>query len=278
MDVLMMINFESGKRTEDSVERTKKDFDARSRDLPELVVGTKVRIQDPQTKYDIPATVEKLARAANQTLIRDQHTEGGWTLEMHWNSTETLEKIHSRVWDVVVLQEYSTGLAKEDTKLCQSSYPFAQNLANEIREGSPEVELQFYQTWGRPYGEDSTCDTFSPNCDYFTMQDVISTNYETYACMFKPSRIAPVGESFRHVREELGETAFFELFETLGERDHHSSRQLFVREHRDPIYHDVEVLEVYAPDFTPKHELCLGGIHDEPIARRKPSKTRCPLI
>eukprot|EP00095_Tigriopus_kingsejongensis_P000367 maker-scaffold319_size207808-snap-gene-0.28 protein:Tk00367 transcript:maker-scaffold319_size207808-snap-gene-0.28-mRNA-1 annotation:"tho complex subunit 5-like protein" len=40
-----------------------------------------------------------------------------------------------------------------------------------------------------------------------------------------------------------------------------------VREHRDPIHHDVEILEVCAPDFTPKHELCLGGIHDEPIAR-----------
>eukprot|EP00095_Tigriopus_kingsejongensis_P002978 maker-scaffold267_size230776-snap-gene-1.27 protein:Tk02978 transcript:maker-scaffold267_size230776-snap-gene-1.27-mRNA-1 annotation:"fmrfamide receptor-like isoform x1" len=53
---------------------------------------------------------------------------------------------------------------------------------------------------------------------------------------------------------------------------------LFVREHRDPIHHDVEVLEVFAPDFNPKHELCLGGIHDKPIACGKPSKTLCPLI
>eukprot|EP00095_Tigriopus_kingsejongensis_P005259 maker-scaffold498_size154992-snap-gene-0.20 protein:Tk05259 transcript:maker-scaffold498_size154992-snap-gene-0.20-mRNA-1 annotation:"heparan sulfate 2-o-sulfotransferase pipe-like" len=50
------------------------------------------------------------------------------------------------------------------------------------------------------------------------------------------------------------------------------------QEHRDPIHQDVEVLEVCAPDFAPKHELCLGGIHDEPIARCKPSKTLCPLI
>eukprot|EP00095_Tigriopus_kingsejongensis_P012527 maker-scaffold455_size166772-snap-gene-0.36 protein:Tk12527 transcript:maker-scaffold455_size166772-snap-gene-0.36-mRNA-1 annotation:"hypothetical protein L798_01404" len=48
------------------------------------------------------------------------------------------------------------------------------------------------------------------------------------------------------------------------------------RDHRDPIHHDVEVLEVCAPDFSPK--LCLGGIHDVLIARRKPSKTLCPLI
>eukprot|EP00095_Tigriopus_kingsejongensis_P010837 maker-scaffold332_size203095-snap-gene-1.19 protein:Tk10837 transcript:maker-scaffold332_size203095-snap-gene-1.19-mRNA-1 annotation:"hypothetical protein DAPPUDRAFT_327763" len=39
--------------------------------------------------------------------------------------------------------------------------------------------------------------------------------------------------------------------------------KLFVRVHRDPIHHDLEVLEVCAPDFTPKHELCLGGIFTE---------------
>ena len=30
--------------------------------------------------------------------------QGGWSWEKHWNSNETLEKIGSRAWDVVVLQ------------------------------------------------------------------------------------------------------------------------------------------------------------------------------
>ena len=38
------------------------------------------------------------------SLQYDQHTEGGWTLEQHWSSEITLEKIRKGGWDVVVLQ------------------------------------------------------------------------------------------------------------------------------------------------------------------------------
>ena len=61
-----------------------------------------------------------------------------------------------------------------------------------IRKRSPNAEIQFYQTWGRPYGEEESCPTFPANCDYFTMQDVITGHYSDYACQFRPARVAPV--------------------------------------------------------------------------------------
>eukprot|EP00094_Tigriopus_californicus_P011116 TCALIF_10727-PA protein Name:"Protein of unknown function" AED:0.41 eAED:0.41 QI:0/0.33/0.4/0.4/1/1/10/143/554 len=143
----------------------------------------------------------------------------------HWNSPETLALIRLGSWDAVIIQEYSTGLAKSDEKLCQSSYPFARNLIEEIRVHSPEAKIQFYQTWGRPYGEAVTCPDFPPNCEYLTMQDVITDNYSNYACQFQPAQVAPVGESFRYIRENEGDERFFELYETLGLADHHPSLQ-----------------------------------------------------
>ena len=42
---------------------------------------------------DVPKLVESLAAADGNTVVHEQHTEGGWTLEKHWNSDITLQKI-----------------------------------------------------------------------------------------------------------------------------------------------------------------------------------------
>ena len=52
-----------------------------------------------------------MAAADGNQYEYDSHLEGGWTWEKHAQSEETLNKISSQKWDVVVLQEYSTRLA-----------------------------------------------------------------------------------------------------------------------------------------------------------------------
>ena len=44
--------------------------------------------------------------------------EGGWTLERHWNSDETLEKIRQGTWDVVVLQGHSQETSNQQDVIC----------------------------------------------------------------------------------------------------------------------------------------------------------------
>ena len=39
-----------------------------------------------------------------------------------------------------------------------------------IRENNPATVLQFYLTWGRPYGEQQLCQTMEQFCSYETMQ------------------------------------------------------------------------------------------------------------
>ena len=84
---------------------------------------------------DLPTIVSKVAKAAGEEIEFESHLEvnighlvtpvdallfttvllltcayvylanqGGWSWEKHWNSNETLDKISSRGWDVVVLQ------------------------------------------------------------------------------------------------------------------------------------------------------------------------------
>merc|ERR1711936_1103745 len=62
---------------------------------------------------DLPKMVARVTKADGIDLEYDSHTEGGWTWEKHAHSQETLEKIYSQKWDVVIMQEQSTRPAYE---------------------------------------------------------------------------------------------------------------------------------------------------------------------
>jgi len=172
---------------------------------------------------DLPTIVSKLAEAAGEAIEFDSHLEGGWSWEKHWNSNETLDKIGSRAWDVVVLQEYSTRPAYDEERVCRDTVTFLDKLVAKIKESSPSGRLQFYQTWGRPFGLASECPNLPQFCEYATMQDALTASYSTFACMNLPARVAPVGEAFRQVRNTQGDEVFFSLYNTGGVSDHHPS-------------------------------------------------------
>ena len=47
---------------------------------------------------------------------------------------------------------------------------------------------KFYDTWGRPFGDDKNCQKYPQFCTYELMQDSLTTAYSTFACMNLPSR------------------------------------------------------------------------------------------
>jgi len=192
--------------------------------LPPVYSISVLWIGNSYTYYnDLPTIVSKLAQAAGEGYEFDSHLEGGWSWEKHWNSNETLQKIGSKAWDVVVLQEYSTRPAYNEERVCRDTVTYLDNLVAKIKESSPEGRLQFYQTWGRPFGLASECPNLPQFCEYATMQDALTASYSTFACMKKPASVAPVGESFRQVRNTQGDEFFFSLYNTGGVSDHHPS-------------------------------------------------------
>jgi len=174
---------------------------------------------------DVPRTVESLSIADNEPLDLhyDQHTEPGWSWEDHANSELTLNKISSRAWDIVILQEQSQRPAFDEEQVCRDTVPPLDTLVKMIKESSPNATIQFYNTWGRPFGDEENCPDYPQFCTYESMQDALTTSYSTFACMNLPSRLAPVGEGFRKMEELYGVDARLSLYNTNGESDHHAS-------------------------------------------------------
>ena len=71
---------------------------------------------------DVPKMVQNLAHAAGHTLTYDQHTEGGWTLDKHWHSDITLNKIRQGGWDIVVIQGHSQETSEKQADICSNRY------------------------------------------------------------------------------------------------------------------------------------------------------------
>jgi len=174
---------------------------------------------------DVPATVGRLAEAAGEELVFDSHTEGGWTWELHSTSQETLNKIKSKKWDVVILQEFSVRPAYDTDRVCRNTVTYLDILADKIRENNPDTIIQFYLTWGRPFGYDKDCPSYPQLCNYHDMQDALTESYTNFACMKKPARVAPVGEAFRLIRQSQGQDMFHSLYNTNGVSDHHASER-----------------------------------------------------
>ena len=87
----------------------------------------------------------------------DQICIGGCSLERHWNNVDReskepswrffekwsyKDKIQSRPWDVVTIQQASHFSWKPETY-----FPFAKNLYDFIKENAPKAEVVFQQTW-----------------------------------------------------------------------------------------------------------------------------------
>jgi hypothetical protein len=89
----------------------------------------------------MPQMLEKLAKAAAKEFNTDQITGEGVGLQWHWNNTPTREKIGSRLWDYVVLQDRSGG-PLEDLRGLQTH---ARLLNEDIRRQG--AETLFYMIW-----------------------------------------------------------------------------------------------------------------------------------
>jgi len=72
-------------------------------------------------------------------------TQGGATLEMHYNNPTTLETIENGNWDYVILQEQSTRPIDNPELM----YQYATLLDGVITEAG--AETAFFMTWARAY-------------------------------------------------------------------------------------------------------------------------------
>ena len=86
---------------------------------------------------DLPKMLAELAKAGGQSLlVVEKETPGGWSFKKHWEGGKAVQKIKSKKWDWVILQNHSLGAleARDDM------FTFGKKL-HELTPGSTFVDL-----------------------------------------------------------------------------------------------------------------------------------------
>ena len=109
---------------------------------------------------------------------------GGYTLQNHWEDTNTLQAIRSGEWDVVVLQEQSQTPVTNYKAFAE----YAQKLDAEIKAAGAETIL--FMTWERP-----------DSVQHGVTTKQLSNNY-TYLGQQLGIKVAPVGLAFAKALRE----------------------------------------------------------------------------
>ncbi len=153
---------------------------------------------------NLPQITQNLASGASKTLIIDNNTPGGHSLEQHSLNPASLNKIKLRNWDFIVLQEQSQ-IPTIDYFRYNSMYPGAHHLNDTIKKYNPCAKVMMYMTWGRRFGGQQ-CDASGTNCspvfvDFSHMQDSLESAYVEIA-EDMGAYISPVGIAWKKIIED----------------------------------------------------------------------------
>ena len=101
----------------------------------------------------VDVMLKNIALAEGDTLETEAFTVGGAKFSDFCNNPETFERIKSRAWDYVVLQEQSQLPAFPPSQVETECYPFAKRLCDSIRANDSCTQILFFMTWGRENGD-----------------------------------------------------------------------------------------------------------------------------
>lgn len=105
---------------------------------------------NPDKPGGVPALFQSLAVAGGKKPSVTMETVGGKTLQFHY---ETKRELIDKPWDIVILQDYSTGpLPDKDggTKSLDSFRAHVPKLKELFTAQNPQVKIWLYETWARP--------------------------------------------------------------------------------------------------------------------------------
>lgn len=150
---------------------------------------------------DLPNMFSQLAHSGKHKVAVGMYAQGGWALEDHAKSAESINTIQSQKWTYVVLQEHSQFPAVEGWRL-YNMYPAARTLAGQIRDtGATPL---FYLTWARRNGFPEY-----GMYDYESMQTQVNSGYYGIASELSVP-VVPVGSAWRLALAEHAELTLFQ--------------------------------------------------------------------
>lgn len=146
---------------------------------------------------DLPLMVSEFALNTGDILQYDSNLPGGYTLGSHFTNTTSLNKILSKDWDYVVLQEQSQLPSFPNSTVFIDGFT---NLSNYIKQNKPCAQVSAFMTWGYVNGDTQNC-AFNPTaCTYTGMQTLLSSSYMN-AANINGAEVTPVGVVWKYIRE-----------------------------------------------------------------------------
>ena len=158
---------------------------------------------------DLPRTFAQVAASLGVPSTVDMIAPGGFTLEQHSGHPVTRQRIQSRAWDFVVLQEQSQRSAFDERQVAREVIPAAIALDSLVHQSSPGARTVFYETWGRRDGDQENCKPVPRVCTYAGMQERVT---DTYAELGRRTGavVAPVGRAWAGVRRTHPEVNLYQ--------------------------------------------------------------------
>lgn len=151
---------------------------------------------------DLPGVLQQLATSMGDTLVYDQNTVGGQTLQGHSTDATTISKIFAQPWDIVVLQEQSQRPAFPPAQVATDTYPYAHKLDSMVKANNACSETFFFMTWGYQNGDASNCGFYPVICTYAGMQQRLRESYLQMA-QDNNASVFPVGAAWKTVRDSF---------------------------------------------------------------------------
>ncbi|MFT7613493.1 MAG: hypothetical protein ACI9J3_002467 [Parvicellaceae bacterium] len=151
---------------------------------------------------DLPTALETLALTFGDTLIHDQNTPGGYTMNGHSTNAVTLSKIAAGGWDFVSIQSQSQEPSFSPAQVTNDVYPYAEIICDSIESADNCAEPLFFMTWGRKNGDAGNCASYPPVCTYEGMQQRLRSSYIEMA-QDNDGSVSPVGAVWQQVRDSL---------------------------------------------------------------------------
>ena len=157
----------------------------------------------------VDVMLKNIALAEGDTLYTESLAIGGAKFSDLCNNSETFERIRSRAWDYVVLQEQSQLPAFPPSQVEAECYPYAKRLCDSIRANDSCTQILFFMTWGRENGDQDNCANYTPLCTYDGMQQRLR---ESYVQMADDNNaiVVPVGLAWKYVRDHYPEINLYQ--------------------------------------------------------------------
>lgn len=145
---------------------------------------------------NLPQILEQIAASAGDVLIYDSNLIGGYTLQDHYGSNISRNKILADNWDYIVLQEQSQRPTFVNPALFFNAFL---NLSSFISQNKPCSQISSFMTWGYLNGDIQNCPINPAVCTYDGMQNLVSDRYMEVSG-YHESEVTPVGTVWRYIR------------------------------------------------------------------------------